>query len=83
MAEEPRDERFQHPLIERYAGTEMVRLFSARSRYGTWRDLWIALARAQQELGMTTAALQSFEEFLTLRPEGHPLAEDARQRMQN
>jgi hypothetical protein len=39
--------------------------------------------RAQQELGMTTAALQSFEEFLALRPEGHPLADDARQRMQN
>ena len=52
----------------------------------TWRYLsnlpyW--QGRAQQELGMTTAALQSFEEFLTLRPESHPLAEDARQRMQN
>ena len=52
----------------------------------TWRymaNLPYWQGRAQQELGMTTAALQSFEEFLALRPEGHPLADDARQRMQN
>ena len=47
-----RDERFEHPLIERYAGREMAQLFSPRSRHGTWRDLWIALAQAQQELGL-------------------------------
>ena len=80
-----------------YAAEAMAEFDAAASRRGeasaiylddvpTWRYLsnlpyW--QGRAQQELGMTTAALQSFEEFLTLRPEGHPLAEDARQRMQN
>jgi len=47
-----RGERFQHPLIERYAGREMAQLFSPRSRHGTWRELWIALARAQMQLGL-------------------------------
>jgi len=42
---------------------------------GYWR------ARAQQGLGMQTAAIQGFEEFLALRPQGGPLADDARQRM--
>jgi adenylosuccinate lyase len=58
MADGSRGERFEHPLIERYAGKEMVGLFSPRSRYGLWRDLWIALARAQQELGLPVTAAQ-------------------------
>ena len=44
--------RFEHPLIERYAGREMAELFAPESRHGTWRALWIALARAEQELGL-------------------------------
>lgn len=46
-----RGERFDHPLIERYASREMGRLFSPRARHGAWRDLWIALAQAEHELG--------------------------------
>jgi adenylosuccinate lyase len=42
----------QNPLYERYASPEMARLFSARHRFGTWRQLWIALAECQQELGL-------------------------------
>lgn len=40
-----RGDRFDHPLIERYASPEMARLFSPRARHTAWRDLWIALAR--------------------------------------
>jgi adenylosuccinate lyase len=47
-----RGDRFDHPLIERYAGREMARLFSPASRHGTWRELWIALARAERQLGL-------------------------------
>ena len=54
-------ERFQHPLIERYAGREMAELFSPRSRHGVWRELWIALARAQMELGLEIAEEQLIE----------------------
>ncbi|MBK8974549.1 MAG: adenylosuccinate lyase [Planctomycetes bacterium] len=49
---------FDHPLIERYASREMARLFSPMSRHGTWRTLWIALARAQHELGLPISAEQ-------------------------
>ncbi|MCB9870422.1 MAG: adenylosuccinate lyase [Planctomycetes bacterium] len=45
-------ERFDHPLIERYAGRRMAQLFSPRSRHGAWRELWIALAGAQKQLGL-------------------------------
>ena len=51
MTDQARD-RFEHPLIDRYAGKKMVQLFSPRVRYGTWRELWLALARAEHELGL-------------------------------
>jgi adenylosuccinate lyase len=44
--------RYSHPLAERYASREMQGLFSPAHRYGTWRRLWLALAEAQQELGL-------------------------------
>ena len=51
----------------------------------TWRYLatlpyW--QGRAQQELGMTAAAQQSYQVYLDLRPDSDPLAADARQRME-
>jgi adenylosuccinate lyase len=48
-------ERYDSPLVERYAGEEMVRLFSPRERVRTWRRLWIALAEAERELGLPIA----------------------------
>ncbi len=53
-----RGTRFEHPLIERYASEAMVTLFSPRSRHGTWRELWQALARAEHELGLPIDAEQ-------------------------
>src|SRR5262245_15394755 len=47
-----------NPLHERYASPEMVRLFSAENRYGWWRRLWLALARAERELGLPITAEQ-------------------------
>ncbi|HEY0306457.1 MAG TPA: adenylosuccinate lyase, partial [Longimicrobiales bacterium] len=43
---------YQNPLIERYASDEMSRIFSAATKFSTWRRLWLALAEAQQELGL-------------------------------
>jgi adenylosuccinate lyase len=45
-------DRFESPLVERYASDEMVRLFSPRTRIRTWRRIWVALAEAQAELGL-------------------------------
>ena len=40
------------------------------------------LSRAQEGLGMASASMQGYESFLALRPEGGPLADDARQRLE-
>lgn len=53
-----RGDRFDHPLIERYASPAMARLFSPRVRHTTWRDLWISLAQAEHELGFPVAQEQ-------------------------
>ncbi|MGE0143612.1 MAG: adenylosuccinate lyase [Planctomycetota bacterium] len=45
-------DRFDHPLIERYSSPAMASLFAPASRHGTWRTLWIELARAQMQLGL-------------------------------
>ncbi|MBA3556705.1 MAG: adenylosuccinate lyase, partial [Gemmatimonadales bacterium] len=45
-------DRFEHPLVSRYASEEMARLFSSRRRVAIWRQIWIALAQAQAELGL-------------------------------
>jgi adenylosuccinate lyase len=43
---------YSSPLAERYASREMLELWSPRHRYGLWRRLWVALAEAQQTLGV-------------------------------
>ena len=44
---------FENPLVGRYCGDAMKRLWSPRRKFSTWRRLWVALAEAQAELGMT------------------------------
>ncbi len=44
--------RYPHPLIERYASAEMADVFSPVRQALTWRDLWIALAETERELGV-------------------------------
>ena len=43
---------YSNPLLERYASTEMSYVFSAHSKFSTWRKLWIALAECEQKLGL-------------------------------
>jgi adenylosuccinate lyase len=45
-------DRYVHPLADRYASREMQIIFSPGNRFGTWRRLWVALAEAEQELGL-------------------------------
>ena len=45
-------EFYESPLIERYASKEVCRIFSADNKFSTWRKLWVALAEAEQELGL-------------------------------
>ena len=43
---------YESPLSSRYASDEMLYLFSPDKKFATWRRLWVALARAEMELGL-------------------------------
>ncbi|MGM9645800.1 MAG: adenylosuccinate lyase [Eubacteriales bacterium] len=45
-------EHYISPFSTRYASDEMQYVFSERFKFGTWRRLWIALARAEKKLGL-------------------------------
>jgi adenylosuccinate lyase len=41
---------YTSPLAERNASPEMLRLWSPRHKFNTWRRIWLAVAEAQHEL---------------------------------
>ena len=43
---------YTSPLVERFATKEMAQLWGAQKKFSTWRRCWIALAQAEQELGL-------------------------------
>ena len=45
-------DRYTSPLSERYASKEMQYIFSPEMKFKTWRQLWIALAKTERELGL-------------------------------
>ncbi len=45
-------DRYESPLSSRYASDEMQYIFSQDKKFSTWRRLWVALARAEMELGL-------------------------------
>lgn len=51
-------EIYQSPLSGRYSSLEMQRLFSSQFKHSTWRRLWVALAEAQQTLGLSITTQQ-------------------------
>ena len=54
-------DRYESPLASRYASQFMLHLFSADMRIQTWRRLWVALARAEHNLGLPVTAEQVAE----------------------
>src|SRR5262249_681602 len=46
-------ERYDNPLIVRYASRAMAGLWSPQVKFSTWRRLWVALAEAQRALGLS------------------------------
>lgn len=59
--------RYESPLSSRYASEYMLELFSSDTRYQTWRKLWVALARAEMNLGLPVSKEQvkALEEHIT------------------
>src|SRR5437763_8888942 len=45
-------DRYSSPLADRYASRAMLELWSPAMRHGLWRELWLALAEGEQELGV-------------------------------
>ena len=45
-------ELYQNPLISRYSSNEMGSIWGSQRKFSTWRQLWLALAESQQELGL-------------------------------
>ncbi|WP_461507698.1 adenylosuccinate lyase [Rhodopirellula baltica] len=68
---ETQETPYQNPLIERYASREMAFHWGPQRRFASWRKVWIALAEAEQELGIAITdaqieQLKSFENELNL-----------------
>ena len=49
---------YETPFNSRYASPEMQQVFSPDKKFTTWRRLWVALARAEHELGLPVSAEQ-------------------------
>ena len=55
------NDKYESPLSQRYASEYMLRLFSRDTRTLTWRKLWVALARAEHDLGLPITEAQIAE----------------------
>jgi adenylosuccinate lyase len=56
-------EIYESPLVTRNASAEMLELFSPRHKLILWRQLWLELAKAQRELGLTRITPQALEQM--------------------
>ena len=54
-------ERYENPLIGRYASPAMSELWGDQRKFSTWRRLWVVLAEAEQELGLPITDAQIAE----------------------
>ncbi|ORY81442.1 adenylosuccinate lyase [Protomyces lactucae-debilis] len=69
--------RYSSPLTSRYASKEMSELFSPARRFGTWRQLWLNLAIAEQRMGLTQItdeAIEQMKQHLDLTDEEFDIA---------
>lgn len=59
--------KYESPLSSRYASDKMQHIFSPEKKFSTWRRLWIALARAEMELGLpvTQEQIDQMEAHIT------------------
>ena len=49
---------YNSPLSCRYASKEMNKIFSEDNKFTLWRQLWIALAESEKELGLEISDIQ-------------------------
>jgi adenylosuccinate lyase len=75
----PDYQTYENPLGPRYASREMLYNFSAEKKFRTWRRLWVALAEAEQELGLPITEAQ-IEELRAHQDEVNYEVAEARER---
>ncbi len=58
--------KYESPFSTRYASSKMQEIFSDDVKFKTWRKLWVALAKAQKELGLeiSSEAIKQMEKNL-------------------
>jgi adenylosuccinate lyase len=56
---------YENPLNTRYASDEMKSIFSDDTKFKLWRELWIALAKTEKELGIniTDEQIKELEKY--------------------
>lgn len=51
-------DQYSNPLNTRYTSKEMSLVFSEETKFKTWRELWVALAEAESNLGLPISKAQ-------------------------
>ena len=79
---DPRDV-YQTSLNTRYASSDMVKLFSERTRINTWRQLWLWLAEAEADLGLNVSkeAIQQMQDHLVISNDEFNIASEEEKRV--
>src|SRR6187455_910658 len=54
-------DRYENPLISRYASPEMSALWGEQRKFSLWRRLWVILAECEYELGLPITSQQIAE----------------------
>jgi adenylosuccinate lyase len=57
------NDTYESPLAARNASSEMLRLFSPQHKFGLWRRLWVELARAERELGISRISEEAIKQM--------------------
>lgn len=57
------NDKYATPLSSRYALAEMSQIFSLRNRFSTWRKLWLNLAIAEQQVGLSVISDGAIEQM--------------------
>jgi len=70
------DAKYQSPLVSRYASEEMSSNFSNKTKFSLWRKLWLALAKAEKQLGIdiSDSQIEEMERNLEITAEDMEIA---------
>jgi adenylosuccinate lyase len=79
------NDTYTSPLAERNASPEMLRLWSPRHKFNTWRRIWLAVAETQHELGLpvTTEQVEELRANLNVADADIALAGDYERKLRH